>query len=156
MNFLLTSECREDCTIGTWSCVGLMLQTIELPWRDNAKDVSCVPAGTYRLIPYLSAKHGRTWRLHNPELGVWGISDDPPSPDMRTEVEVHTGNLAEESEACILVGMAAGTMLNKAGHIVPAVLDSVVALGKLRELTDGASEEETLTIVRTGLYPATH
>lgn len=151
MNLTLTSECQADCTVGTLTCGDLTLHTIEPAWRDNKPDVSCVPAGTYQLLPYLSPRHGRTWRLHAPALNVWGLDSAPPTP-MRTEVEIHTGNVASESEACLLVGMAASTMMDKSGAIVPAVLDSVIALGKLRELTDGASEEETLTILRTGLY----
>ena len=29
---------------GTWVCL-----TLELPWRDNARNVSCIPEGRYRL-----------------------------------------------------------------------------------------------------------
>src|SRR6185312_16434521 len=36
--------------------------SMELPWKENAKDISCIPGGTYSLIPYESPRHGSTWR----------------------------------------------------------------------------------------------
>lgn len=33
--------------------------TIELPWLDNRRQVSCIPEGTYRLEKRTSAKYGR-------------------------------------------------------------------------------------------------
>lgn len=32
--------------------------TIELPWRDNLRNVSCIPEGVYNVIMYPSSKHG--------------------------------------------------------------------------------------------------
>lgn len=32
--------------------------TIELPWRDNRRNVSCIPEGCYRLVLYRSRKFG--------------------------------------------------------------------------------------------------
>lgn len=32
--------------------------TIELPWKDNKRNISCIPEGCYRLRPYRSRKFG--------------------------------------------------------------------------------------------------
>ncbi len=36
----------------------VLCHTIELPWRDNQRQVSCVPEGTYRLCRDTFPKHG--------------------------------------------------------------------------------------------------
>lgn len=153
MMLTLTSVCGLTATTGTLTCPGLALVTIELPWRDNHPDTSCVPAGEYELIPYVSPKHGPTWRLHAPELGVWGRSMAPEGA--RTEIELHTGNWADESLGCILVGLSAGALLNPTtGRTEPAVLHSVDAFERLRTLLDGTSETDSLLVIRSGAYSA--
>ena len=37
--------------------------TLERPWRDNKRNVSCVPEGEYDMAPYISQRHGKTWAL---------------------------------------------------------------------------------------------
>lgn len=153
MNLLMRTLCQDACTTGILTVGGMSLTTMELPWRENESMVSCVPAGEYQLIPYASPTHGQTWRLHNPNLGVWGLSDAPPTP-ARTEVEIHTGNFASDSEACILVGMRAGQLLNpKSDVLESAVLDSDIAMTHLRDLLDSTTEDDLLTIERSGSYP---
>lgn len=66
--------------------------TLELPWRGNETDVSCIPAGTYRCEPFLSPTKGKVFKL----IGVHG----------RTNVELHSGNVMSDSLGCILVGEA--------------------------------------------------
>jgi hypothetical protein len=154
MNLTLRSTCGSDATTGILTVGTLTLHTIEPPWRGNRTDVSCVPAGEYRLLPYVSPKHGATWRLHNPLLGIYGTTFVPEGG--RSEVEIHSGNLASQSEGCILVGLSANEMLDPStNEVEPAVLDSIVALNRLRDLMDGSSEEDVLTIYRDGLYAPT-
>jgi len=62
--------------------------TLELPWRDNAVGVSCIPAGQYR---FERDVHGRfQWFriLFVPE---------------RTDIEMHLGTKPSHSEGCILM-----------------------------------------------------
>lgn len=66
--------------------------TLELPMRDNKKDVSCIPDGTYRCEPFASPTKGKVFKL----VGVPG----------RTNVELHSGNIMSDSLGCILVGEA--------------------------------------------------
>ncbi len=40
----------------------LLCYTIELPWLDNKRKVSCIPEGSYNLIKRFSPKFG--WHLH--------------------------------------------------------------------------------------------
>lgn len=41
------------------------LDTIELPWKENQPDISCIPAGIYICKPYSSARHPDTWEVTN-------------------------------------------------------------------------------------------
>lgn len=116
--------------------------SMELPWKENAKDISCIPGGTYSLIPYESPRHGSTWRLHNPALNVWGFARFGPV-GARTEIEIHTGNLVSESKGCLLVGLSNGQLNGE-----PAVIDSLSALERLRALIDDTEDNE-LVITRT-------
>ena len=81
-----------------WSC-----KTAELPWRDNACEISCIPCGTYRAVWRWSQGHQRN---------LYHLLNVP----MRSEVEIHSGNLAgdvsagycSEVKGCILPGLAFG------------------------------------------------
>lgn len=66
--------------------------TLELPWRLNQLDRSCIPAGRYGCEPWTSPTKGRVVRL----LNVPG----------RTNVLLHKGNVMGDSLGCILVGEA--------------------------------------------------
>jgi Family of unknown function (DUF5675) len=48
-------------------------KTMELPWRDNAADVSCIPAGTYRCIWNMSNRFQRLMYLVEGVLNRAGI-----------------------------------------------------------------------------------
>ena len=77
-------------------------KTLERPWKNNAKGVSCIPAGTYKAHRYLSPKRGYT---------VFELADVPD----RTHIEIHKGNLPSDSEGCILVGSRFGMLGDKHG-----------------------------------------
>lgn len=72
--------------------------TIELPWRDNKPDISCVPKGTYLCTWRFSEKHGLCYWLEN----VPG----------RSSCEIHSANVAgdiskgwaSQLEGCIAPG----------------------------------------------------
>jgi len=81
---------NDDCTIGRLTCGNFRCVTLELPWLDNARNISCIPAGTYQAVKYTSPKHGQVILLE----GVPG----------RSFIEMHTGNFTYQIEGCILVG----------------------------------------------------
>lgn len=64
--------------------------TLERPWRDNAPNVSCIPAGNYSCSRITSQKFGLTFHVEN----VPG----------RSEIIFHAGNTISDSRGCILVG----------------------------------------------------
>lgn len=64
--------------------------TLELPWKDNLKKVSCIPAGTYRVVKHKSPKFGECF---------W-VKDVPG----RSEILIHPGAFHKNTLGCILVG----------------------------------------------------
>ena len=77
---------------------GFRCHTLELPNRDNAPNMSCIPAGTYTVVPYTSRKFGICYLLKDVQGRTWILT--------------HTGNVAgdtvkgwhTQSAGCILVG----------------------------------------------------
>jgi len=80
--------------------------TAERPWRDNAVNVSCIPAGSYNCKRVQSPKFGNTFEV----TGVVG----------RTHILIHKGNIpTKDSHGCILIGETFDYL-----NGVPAVLSS--------------------------------
>jgi hypothetical protein len=105
--------------------------TLEEPWKDNRKGISCIPHGTYRVVPHgwevdSKVKFKRSYRLLN------------TAP--RVAILIHTGNTTDDIEGCILVGMAEGTLAKR-----DAVLRSVEAMNILRRLI---GNNEFIIIIR--------
>ena len=103
-------------------------KTLELPWRDNQKGISCIPAGEYKLSPYPSSRFGEVY-----------IVNDVPN---RTGILIHTGNTASDIAGCILVGDSYGKLNGK-----KAVLNSRQAFNLLKETL--GEEEYLLNVVDT-------
>ena len=72
-------------TFGRLEGAGLWLECAEPPWRDNAKNRSCIPCGEYLVRPHVSPRFGRC--LHVVDV-----------PD-RTHVLIHAGNVGGDPEA---------------------------------------------------------
>ena len=59
MELVLTRTYFPEGTNGQLTCNGkLICKTIELPWKENERGVSCVPEGKYFIKKRYSAKHG--------------------------------------------------------------------------------------------------
>lgn len=67
---------------------GEMLPTLERKWKNNERNVSCIPAGQYRI------KRDKTGRHQ------WFSVQDVPN---RTFIELHEGSLPSHSDGCILL-----------------------------------------------------
>lgn len=107
--------------------VTMTLSTLELPWLNNAKNISCIPAGTYL------CKWAPFYQTHHYELqDVTG----------RSGIFIHNGNYVKDSLGCIVVGVNP-TDLN--GDGVLDVTNSVVTLNAFENLFN--KEDFTLTIV---------
>ncbi|MGQ5524069.1 DUF5675 family protein [Chitinimonas sp. PSY-7] len=83
---------------------GFTCKTLELPWRDNRTNRSCIPPGDYLCKVVLS-----------PHLGqVYGLLNVPG----RTDILIHAGNFAgdvekglkSDVEGCILLGESDGVL----------------------------------------------
>jgi hypothetical protein len=99
--------------------------TLELPWKNNEKRVSCIPVGEYLAIRHKSPKHGWSFWLQ-----------DVPE---RSEILVHKGNYYTDILGCLLIGKA---VIDINGDGLLDVTNSKNAVEKLMEMV----EEDQLTI----------
>lgn len=106
---------------------------LELPWKDNDRRRSCVPAGTYPLILEHSAKFKRE---------LWEIKDVPN----RSEVKIHAANYVRQLEGCIAPGLSVGD-LDKDG--LPDMVSSGIALDRLH-MAMGTQRVSTIGIIGDG------
>lgn len=122
----MTRVYRADCTLALLTLPsGKVLRTIERPWKNNERNVSCIPEGRYQvhwLERSASGKYKRVWHVQN-------------VPD-RAGILFHAGNLVRHSFGCILMGMKEGRLEGK-----PAVLSSVAALNVMRSELGGKNFE---------------
>ena len=73
--------------------------TLELPWRNNQPNISCIPPGTYPFKP-----------VHNsPKFGAVPKIESVPG---RTDILFHKGNTLQDTDGCVLVGL----VCNNAGE----------------------------------------
>lgn len=144
---------------GHWETLGwlcrpgspVVLHTIEQAWREDPGGAlggtpyrSCVPDGRYRLVEYRSQRHGSTWALEAPDLGVYVRQSDRESAGAgRWGCILHAGNRADDVRGCIAAGRrrAAQTV---GPTVVMSVLDSEPAMQDLR---DAGVAYDTLRIV---------
>lgn len=105
-----------------------LFYTLELPWRDNRRKISCIPLGEYLC----------TW-VRSPRFGwVYTVNDIPD----RSHVLIHSGNLAGDTskgftshvEGCILLGNYKGSVNGQL-----AVLSSRPAVSRFNSLMDKES-----------------
>jgi hypothetical protein len=111
---------------------GVTWAGLELPWRDNRPDYSCIPSGAYKAALLFSPRFGRPlYHL----LAVPG----------RSQILIHVGNWAgdvtkgyhSDVEGCILVGHAHGhlSVAGITGQI--AVLSSSTAVSEFMAVARG-------------------
>lgn len=97
---------------------GSVLHTLELPWKENQRNISCIPPGTYQckfLERTASGRYTYIWIV----LGVEG----------RSGILFHSGNLLKHTQGCILPGIKRGLLAGQS-----AVLSSRAAKMKMRDV----------------------
>ena len=78
-------------TLGSMSYKGKEIaKTLELPWRENKRRISCIPTGTYRVIRRKSPKYGQHFHILNVES--------------RSYILIHNANYYFQLLGCIGVG----------------------------------------------------
>jgi len=110
MNLLLSRDYSgRDCSLGTFTAGALTLEALERPWVEFSPypcghpEISCVPAGTYALVPHDTLKFPRHFALVNESLGVY--HEAVPSGKVgRTACLIHAANEVSQLEGCIAVG----------------------------------------------------
>lgn len=116
---------------------GLTFYSLERPWLDNQPFVSCIPAGTYNLVPFNSPKFG--WCYAVLGLGV-GLQ---PGEDTRTHILIHAANVMDELSGCIAVGLMLTVMQGKW-----AIGNSRKAVGMLDGSLAKVKDDERQLIIR--------
>jgi hypothetical protein len=105
-------------TFGVLSVDNLVLFTVELPWKNNANNVSCIPPGKYRV------SWTKSPRLKKFTYEVTGVKG-------RAGIRIHSGNFASQVLGCIALGETNGVMDGKRG-----VFSSVSAVRRFEKLLD--------------------
>ena len=72
-----------------------MCDTLENPWLDNQRNISCIPEGEYKVRLRLARESATRDYLH---LLVEDVEN-------RSYILFHRGNTAKDTSGCILVGL---------------------------------------------------
>ena len=94
-------------TRGVLATEGFWCHTLELPWRDNKQNISCIPAGEYNCL-YVTVRSSIGGRRD-----LYWLSNTPG----RSGVLTHAGTFAGQKDSgylsnvlgCILLGYGIGT-----------------------------------------------
>lgn len=84
--------CYGSLSVGNLDCY-----TLELPWKDNTPNISCIPAGKYE-----------AFIDHNVTIGGMEVIRLRDVPN-RTGILIHVGNYTSDIAGCILVGNSQST-----------------------------------------------
>ncbi len=90
--YLRRLHLRETHTLGIIYSLQLTktYPTLELGWKENQKNISCIPTGTYPVKIWESPKFGKCFLVEN-------------VPD-RSSILIHAGNTKDDTQGCILIG----------------------------------------------------
>jgi len=97
INLLLIRDTFSDkSTLGELFLNGeRMCDTLENPWKDNQRNISCIPKGNYKVRLRLPRESASRDYLHL-------LVQDVPN---RKWILVHRGNFPSQTQGCILVGL---------------------------------------------------
>ncbi|BDD07506.1 DUF5675 family protein [Aureibacter tunicatorum] len=65
-------------------------KTLELPWRNNQRNISCIPEGLYKGIKHQSPKFGKCFKILN-------VAN-------RSHILIHPANYTRQLQGCIAIG----------------------------------------------------
>lgn len=101
--------------------------TLEDAWRDNERQISCIPQGRYTIRLHRSPRFGLTYQ----------VVDVPE----RSQILFHAGNTHKDTHGCILLGLQYGKLDKET-----AILASKSAFTKFMELMNGVTEAQLIVI----------
>ena len=119
---IIRQPSTDQGTFGFLYTEGFSCHTLELPWRDNKRGLSCIPEGEYPCVWHKSPSKGR----------VYHITGTEP----RADILIHSANFAGDKtlgwqthlEGCIALGYRRGVMDNKFDKPQQAILVSKPAV----------------------------
>jgi len=102
--FLFRFKTSPQGTKGLWVADGFSCRALELPWKGNVPNLSCISEGTYICRPRYSKKYGRHYHITDVAGRSWILT--------------HSGNFAGDTEqgfkshtaGCVLIGKYFGKL----------------------------------------------
>lgn len=121
--YLLRTKTSDQGTEGVLITHDFTCKTLELPWRDNQKSISCIPAGDYNVVIRQSPKYGSVYWVTEVKNRSW--------------ILIHAGNWAGDVNkdfkshvnGCVLLGKNHGFLAEQR-----AVLSSRLTVRKFRHV----------------------
>ena len=122
VNLLLIRDTfTKESTIGELFLNGeRMCDTLELPWKDNQRSISCIPEGEYKVRLRLARESASRDYLH---LLVQDVKD-------RSYILFHRGNSAKDTRGCILLGQGSQhNIVNNSTLAMDLLMKEIIHLG---------------------------
>lgn len=113
--YLFRFKALKNCTIGIFIANGKILYSLEPAWRDNERNISCIPKGEYDCHFMARSSSGKYRNVYH----VKNVSD-------RSGILIHNGNIHQHTKGCILLGTKEGVLGGQ-----PAVLASRSAMNEI-------------------------
>ena len=118
----------------------MVLATIEQPWTPNPNGAeggkpfeSCIPDGTYRLVPWMRPNGDDVYMMINQTLGVYAYPDDHYAGRGRDLCLIHKANWAHEIAGCCAPGLSRLPMPHpQTREMKQAVTSSAAAMSRIR------------------------
>ena len=122
INLLLIRDTfSKESTIGELFINGERIcDTLENPWKDNQRNISCIPEGEYPVRIRLPRESATRDYIH---LLVKDVKD-------RDYILFHIGNSAKDSRGCILVGLGSQQdVVNNSRLAMDLLIKEILNLG---------------------------
>jgi len=118
---LVRDTFSEHSTLGELSLNGVRIcDTLENPWLDNIRNISCIPEGEYDVRIRLPRESATRDYMH---LLVKGVPD-------RTYILMHIGNRPSDTSGCILVGLSSSQdFVNNSKLAMDLLMKEIINLG---------------------------
>ena len=118
---ILRDTFTEESTLGELFVNGeRFCDTLELPYRDNRRSISCIPIGRYKVRMRYPRESATRDYLHL-------LVQDVPNRDY---ILFHRGNTAKDTRGCILVGLGSQQdIVNNSTLAMDLLMKEVINLG---------------------------
>ena len=118
---ILRDTFTEESTLGELFVNGeRFCDTLELPYRDNRRSVSCIPIGRYKVRMRYPRESATRDYLHL-------LVQDVPNRDY---ILFHRGNTSKDTRGCILVGLGSQQdIVNNSTLAMDLLMKEVINLG---------------------------